>query len=435
MNISVFGTGYVGLVTGLGLAELGHKVVCVDLDEDKIRDLSNSKVSFYEPGVQKLLEKNIEKSKISFITDPQKGVEFGEVIFNCVGTPGREDGSANLDYVLDVARNVAEYSTGKNKLLVNKSTVPPGTARKCQEVIKDTNNLNNITVVSNPEFLREGSAFYDFTHPDKIVIGAQDDFVFGIMRKVYTGRLRTYIPILETNWETAEIIKYANNSFLATKISFINEIANICDKIGADVKVVSQAMGLDNRISPKFLSAGIGYGGSCFPKDVRALNSLARNKGYSSRLLREVDSLNERQRKIIIEKVTDLFGQDLSNKLFTIWGLSFKPKTSDIRESPASDVVISLLEKGARLKVYDPVAMDEFKKIFPNQVEYSKNIEDSVLGSEGIILLTEWDEFRNVNFLEIGKSMKSKCLFDGRNIYEPALINEEGFKYLGIGRK
>jgi len=292
-----------------------------------------------------------------------------------------------------------------------------------------------VQVVSNPEFLREGSAMYDFTHPDKIVVGAKTDLAFNIMRKIYTGRMRTYIPILETNWETAEMIKYSNNSFLATKISFINEIANICDFVGADVKVISQAMGMDNRISPKFLSAGIGYGGSCFPKDVRALNYLANEKGYNSKLLNEVDKLNDRQRLIIFEKLKQKFKDNLSDKVFTIWGLSFKPKTSDIREAPSREIVNKLLDSGAKLKVYDPEAINEFKEEYGNKIEYSKSIKDSVKNSDSIILLTEWDEFRNLDFSELGGLMNNKILFDGRNIYEPDLIKEEGFEYSGIGRK
>ena len=270
MNISVFGTGYVGLVTGACLSNLGHKVLCIDIDKEKVEKLKNGVIPFYEPGLENLVKRNKGKERLAFSTDVKEGVEFADIIFNCVGTPGKKDGTANLSYVLGVAENVGKFANG-DKILINKSTVPPGTARKSQEVIEGTNPIHSIDVVSNPEFLAEGKAVHDFTHPDKIVVGAKNARAFSLLRKVYTGRVRTYIPFLETNWETAEMIKYANNSFLATKISFINEMANICDRVGADVKLISQAIGMDYRICAKFLNPGVGYGGSCFPKDVRAL--------------------------------------------------------------------------------------------------------------------------------------------------------------------
>lgn len=380
--------------------------------------------------------RNKERGRLTFSTDVKEGVSFGEVIFNCVGTPSREDGSADLSAVFSVAESVGKYAQ-EYKVLVNKSTVPPGTAQRCHDLIVSVNPSSPVEVVSNPEFLAEGKAVHDFTHPDKIVVGAKSDRPFHYLKKVYTGRVRTYIPTLETDWGTAEMIKYANNSFLATKISFINEIANICDRVGADVKLVAQAMGLDYRINPRFLNPGVGYGGSCFPKDVRALIHTAREQGYEPQLLDEVHSLNERQKKMLQYKAERFFGKDLTGRTFSVWGVSFKPKTSDVREAPALVLIKDLLERGATVKVYDPIAMHEAKLIFKNEsnVYFSDSIINSVNDSSGIFLVTEWDEFRAVNFAELGKEMKEKVLFDGRNIYEPELVREEGFEYFGVGRQ
>jgi UDPglucose 6-dehydrogenase len=431
VKISVFGTGYVGLVTGACLANLGHEVLCIDVDEKKIELLQQGNIPFYEPGLKDLVSRNKEKKRLFFSTDTQNAIKSGEVIFNCVGTPGKQDGSADLKYVFNVAKEVGKYAQ-EYKVLINKSTVPPGTAKKCQELINSDNS--EVEVVSNPEFLAEGKAVYDFTHPDKIVVGAKSSKAFSLIRNIYTGRIRTYIPILETDWETAEMIKYANNSFLSTKISFINEIANICDKIGADIKIVSQAIGMDYRISPKFLQAGIGYGGSCFPKDVRALFQLADVNGYDAKLLKEVDAVNVRQRYILLDKIKARYN-DISDRTFSIWGLSFKPKTSDIREAPALVLIYELLNLGAKINVVDPIAIEETKNVFGDKINYFYDIEESVNGSSGILLMTEWDEFRNVNFSQISSGMSEKVIFDGRNIYEPELVKEEGFEYYGVGRR
>ncbi len=433
MNISIFGTGYVGLVTGACLANLGHSILCIDIDERKIIQLQQGNIPFYEPGLNELVRRNVEKGKLAFSCDVQRGVRCGEVIFNCVGTPENEQGAADLRAVFEVAKVVAQYAE-QSKILVNKSTVPPGTARACDLLMQSIAPIP-IEVVSNPEFLAEGKAVYDFTHPDKIVIGAHSTSAFSTLRKVYTGRIRAYIPFVETDWETAEMIKYANNSFLATKISFINEIANICDAVGADVKVVAQAMGMDYRINPRFLNAGVGYGGSCFPKDVRALYHLAKEKGYDATLLKEVDLVNEKQKQKIVQKIHERFGADIGKKQFTIWGLSFKPNTSDVRESPSVTVISELLKEGAMVVVYDPIAMEEMQKVFPHAVQYSHSLIESVHGSSALIVLTEWDEFRNASFSELGKQMTTKIMFDGRNIYEPELVREEGFEYYGVGRR
>jgi len=433
MNISIFGTGYVGLVTGACLANLGHKITCVDIDEKKIETLNRGKIPFYEPGLKELVAKNKEKGRLNFTVNAEEAIASAEAIFNCVGTPSQDDGSADLSYVFSVAETVGKFAQGY-KLLINKSTVPAKTARKCQDIIKITNPNSEVEMVSNPEFLKEGSAIYDFTHPDKIVVGAQNGKAYSILRKIYTGRVRTYIPFLETDWETAELIKYGNNSFLATKICFINEIANICDKIGADVKLVTQAMGLDYRISPKFLNPGIGYGGSCFPKDVRALYHTAKENGYDAKFLREVDQLNERQKEIFIPLILKKL-EEIQGNTVSLLGLSFKPQTDDVRESSSLRLINKLLEKNVKIKVYDPIAMNNVKEIYPQQIIYCDSVEESVEDSDIIILSTEWDEFRNINFTELGKRMKNKILFDGRNIYEPELVREEGFEYYGVGRK
>ena len=433
MKISVFGTGYVGLVTGACLANLGHAVLCIDVDEQKIRLLQEGEIPFYEPGLKELVLKNKEKGRLSFTTDTKLGVHFGDAVFNCVGTPSEHDGKADLKYVFKVAEEVGRMAEGY-KVLINKSTVPPGTAQKCAELIKGIKVNSQVEVVSNPEFLKEGSAVYDFNHPDKIVVGARTDRAYGLLRKIYTGRVRTYIPVLETNWETAETIKYANNSFLATKISFINEMANICDKVGADVKLVAQAMGMDYRISAKFLNPGIGYGGSCFPKDVRALICTAEEKGYIAGLLKEVDQLNERQKEVFLPRVLEKL-KAVGGEVVTLWGLSFKPKTDDLREASSLRLIKSLLEKGIKVRVYDPIAMEEAKKIFREGVTFCNSVEESAEGSDIVVLVTEWDEFRNVNLAEIGETMRNKVLFDGRNIYEPEMVREEGWEYYGVGRQ
>ena len=434
MKIAVFGTGYVGLVTGACLSNLGHEVLCIDIDEHKIASLMRGELTFYEPGLLDLVQRNREKNRLRFSTVPKEGIEFASVIFNCVGTPGQSDGSADLSYVFSVAQNVAQFANGP-KTLVNKSTVPPGTAQNCANIIEQVQGAHPISVVSNPEFLAEGKAIHDFTHPDKIVVGAKNEESFGLLRKVYTGRVRTYIPLIETDWETAEMIKYANNSFLATKISFINEMANICDHVGADVRLISQAIGMDYRICAKFLNPGVGYGGSCFPKDVRALIRTARANGYEAKLLNEVDLLNERQKDTLFTMIRNRFGSDLKGHHFSVLGLSFKPKTSDIREAPSLVLIEQLLHHGAQVQVYDPVAMEEVKEEIGAKVTYCNSIEECTNNSSALLVVTEWDEFRNIDLRTLGKQMKSKIVFDGRNIYEPELVREDGFEYYGIGRR
>lgn len=431
MKISIFGVGYVGLVTGASLANLGHEVVCADIDVVKIARLEKGEMPFYEPGLKELVQRTKDKQKLSFTADLAGAVQFGEVLFNCVGTPAQDDGSADLRALYAVVELIASI-TENYKVLVTKSTVPPGTARKCQEIL----NANNkeVDLVSNPEFLKQGNAVYDFNHPDKIVIGAQSERAFQSMRKVYHGLVKTYIPMLEMDWETAEMTKYANNAFLATKISYINEIANICGLVGADVKLVAKAIGMDQRIGARFLNAGIGYGGSCFPKDVKALVAVAQEYGYAAQLLQAADAVNQKQKEILLPHILEKLKQ-ISGDTATVWGLSFKPKTSDLREAPAVVLIHGLLERGIKIKVYDPVAGEEARKIFGETITYCSSVEESVAQSDAIILVTEWDEFRNINFNELGKLMRNKIIFDGRNIYDPDSLREEGFEYYGVGRR
>ena len=431
MKISVFGSGYVGLVTGASLANLGHDVLCADIDASKIVGLEKGEIPFFEPGLKELVHRTTEKQKLAFTSDLSVAVEFGEMLFNCVGTPARSDGSADLGALYAVVELVARQAQG-HKSLVTKSTVPPGTARKCQQIIDGYKA--SVEMISNPEFLKQGNAVYDFNHPDKIVIGAQSEKAFHLMRKVYHGLIKTYIPFLEMDWETAEMVKYANNAFLATKISYINEIANICDKVGADVRLVAKAIGMDYRIGPKFLNAGIGYGGSCFPKDVKALVAAAREQGYDARLLQEVDRVNQHQKEIIIPQIIEKLAQ-VGGTTVTLWGLSFKPKTSDVREAPSAILIQRLLEKGIQIQVYDPVAMDEVRILFGDTITYCRSLEESAQSSSMIILVTEWDEFRNVDFGKLGKKMHHKIMIDGRNIYEGDELREEGFDYTGVGHR
>ena len=450
MKITIFGTGYVGLVTGASLANFGHHVLCVDIDAEKIKILEQGEIPFYEPGLKEMVQKNKEKKRLFFSTNLQEGVHFGEALFNCVGTPTKVDGASDLTALFAVVELVAKTAR-EHKLLVIKSTVPPGTTRKVKEKVlnykkEDYKKEDQIAealvdVASNPEFLKQGNAVYDFNHPDKIVVGATSEKAFQLLRKIYQGLIKSYIPYLEMELETAEMTKYANNAFLATKISFINEIANICALTGADVKLVAKAIGMDHRIGPKFLNAGIGYGGSCFPKDVQALVTASQEQGYQAKLLQEVHALNERQKRLLIPKILEKM-QEINGTTLTLWGASFKPKTNDLRSAPALILMEELLQKGMSIRgmsirLYDPIALPEVRKIFgeSKSVIYCSSLEESVEGSDLIVLVTEWDEFRNVSFADLGRLMKNKILFDGRNIYDPETIREEGFTYYGIGRK
>ncbi|HLC75291.1 MAG TPA: UDP-glucose/GDP-mannose dehydrogenase family protein [Candidatus Nanoarchaeia archaeon] len=431
MKISIFGAGYVGLVTSACLADLGHLVLCVDTDTHKIESLTHGQIPFFEPGLDSLVKKTYAKGKLRFTSDSREAVEFGDVIFICVGTPSLATGEADVRAVLDVATVVARHINGY-KVVVVKSTVPPGTTRKVYDIIKQ-HCERPFDVVANPEFLREGVALRAFQYPDKIVVGAASDKAVEIMRKVYSGRMRTYLPLVDTNWETAELIKYASNCFLAMKISLANEFANLCDIVGADIKTLAFALGLDNRIGPRFLNAGVGYGGSCFPKDVHAIAHFARKHGYTASLIEGIEAFNERQKNKINEKIAAVFG-NVRGKTFCVWGLSFKPGTSDMRAAPSIAIVQKLLHDGASVRVYDPEATDEARKIFGDHVVYCGSAEEAAQGSDAILLVTEWDEFRNVDLGSIRASMKGNKLFDGRNIYEPHAVRDEGFEYYGMGK-
>jgi len=430
VKISIIGTGYVGLVTGTCLSDFGLDVVCVDKDNKKIECLNSGKVPIYEPNLEALIKKNISAGRLTFTTDLENAVQQSKVIFIAVGTPSNDDGSANLQQIEKVAQQIATYMN-EYKVIVNKSTVPIGTCTKIKEII-NSSSPSPFDIVSNPEFLREGSAVYDFTHPDKIVIGTTSPKALKIMQEIYRPLYLIDTPFVITNPETAELIKYACNAFLATKITFINEIANLCDKVGADVHQIAKAMGLDGRISPKFLHPGPGYGGSCFPKDTEALYHFATTCGYEFKLLKGVISANKRQRELMVEKIKHHLG-DLKGKTIGILGLAFKQNTDDIRKSPSIYIIKLLLKEGANIKCFDPLAMDNTKKILPN-LTYCQDEYETSAGSDALVIATEWNQFRNLDLSKIKKLLKSPILIDLRNLYEPAKLKEIGFIYKGVGR-
>ena len=437
MKISIVGTGYVGLVTGTCFAETGINVTCVDIDKQKIERLRKGIIPIYEPGLDKMVVNNIEKNRLSFTTDIKESLDQTEVIFIAVGTPPGEDGSADLKYVMEVARQI-----GRNMdhylVVVTKSTVPIGTSIKVKNAIKEELNKRGVDiqydVASNPEFLKEGNAVEDFLKPDRIVVGVENETAQKMIQKLYKPFLLNGHPILFMDIPSAELTKYAANSMLATKISFMNDIANLCEIVGADINMVRKGIGTDSRIGNKFIYAGIGYGGSCFPKDVKALIKTAGDNNYSLRLLKAVEEINKDQKEVLVNKVKAHFKNDLDNKTIALWGLAFKPNTDDMREAPSSVIINQLLDAGVKIRAYDPVATDEAVKIFGNRIEYGKDPYDVLVDADALLLITEWTEFRMPNFKVMKKLMKSKVLFDGRNIYDPAEVKENGFDYHGIGR-
>ena len=442
MKICIIGTGYVGLVTGTCLADFGLQVTCVDQDKNKISLLNSRGVPIYESNLAPLIEKNISAGRLTFSTDLKKAVKQSKVIFIAVGTPPNHDGSANLQQIEKVAQQIACH-INEYKVIVNKSTVPIGTAHKIKEIINSfsPSPLRGeggvrvkypFDVVSNPEFLREGSAVYDFTHPDKIVIGTNSPKALKIMQEIYRPLYLIDTPFVVTNPETAELIKYACNAFLATKITFINEIANLCDKVGADVHQIAKAMGLDGRISPKFLHPGPGYGGSCFPKDTEALYHFSSTCGYEFKLLKGVISANKRQRELMVDKIKQHL-KDLKGKTIAVLGLAFKQNTDDIRNSPSIDIINLLLEEGAHIKCFDPLAMDNTKKILPDLI-YCQDEYETAQGSDALLITTEWNQFRNLDLLKIKKLLKNPILLDLRNLYDPTTLKSLGFIYEGVGR-
>ncbi|MBU4510122.1 UDP-glucose/GDP-mannose dehydrogenase family protein [bacterium] len=443
MQITIVGTGYVGLVTGTCLSDFGLEVICVDKDNKKIECLNSGKVPIYEPNLEDLIQKNISAGRLTFTTDIEQAVKQSKVIFIAVGTPSNNDGSANLKQIEKVAQQIAT-SLNEYKVIVNKSTVPVGTTRKIKEIInsfspsplKGEGRVRvkySFDIVSNPEFLREGSAIYDITHPDKIVIGYENDKAKQIMQEIYRPLYLIDTPFVFTTPETAELIKYACNTFLATKITFINEIANLCDKVGADVHQVAKAMGLDGRISPKFLHPGPGFGGSCFPKDTEALCSIATSYGYEFKTLQAVISANKRQRELMVEKIKHLLG-DLKDKTIGVLGLAFKQNTDDIRKSPSIDIIQLLLKEGAQIRCFDPLAMENSRKVLPT-LTYCQDEYETAEHCDALVIATEWNQFRNLDLLKIKKLLKTPILIDLRNLYEPAQAKALDFIYEGVGRK
>lgn len=432
MHIAVIGTGYVGLVTGACFAEFGVDVTCVDVDEEKIARLSDGIIPIYEPGLEQLVTKNLQTGRLNFTTDLKTGVERGLVIFLAVGTPPKDDGSPELKYIDAAARSIAEHMNDY-KVIVTKSTVPVGNGERLRVLIREHQSKpTDFGIVSNPEFLREGAAINDFMRPDRIVIGSRDEDAIEIMRELYRPLFLIETPFVVTSLEAAELTKYAANAFLATKISFINEIANLCDRVGCDVHDVARAIGMDKRIGNKFLHPGPGYGGSCFPKDTSALASVAREYGSDSLIVDAVMEVNRRQRAVMIPKIEKLV-ESLSGKTIAVLGLSFKPETDDMREAPSIDIIRGLTERGAQIRAYDPAAMMEARKCLPD-IFYAEDEYDAVTGADALVFMTEWNQFRALNMERVRKLMKSPKIADLRNIYEPADMRELGFDYVGVGR-
>lgn len=432
MHIAVIGTGYVGLVTGACFAEFGVEVTCVDVDEDKIDRLNKGIIPIYEPGLDQIVEKNSKAGRLHFTTEIKTAVEQALVIFLAVGTPPKEDGSPDMSFYESAAKSIAESMNGY-KVLVTKSTVPVGTGKWLREYVhKNQKVKTNFGVASNPEFLREGAAIEDFMRPDRVVIGSNEEDAIAIMKDLYRPLYLIETPIVITSLEAAELIKYAANAFLATKITFINEIANLCDAIGCDVHDVARGMGMDNRIGRKFLHPGPGYGGSCFPKDTRALTTVADQFGVETLIVDAVIEANERQRDAMIPKIEKLVG-DLNGKQIGVLGLSFKPETDDMRESPAIDIIKELQNRGAKVKAFDPVAMEEAKHCLPD-IEYATDEFDAIEGADVLVFLTEWNQFRALDMEKVKRLLKTPKIADLRNIYEPKDMQELGFEYVGVGR-
>ena len=432
MRICVIGTGYVGLVAGTCLAEMGNSVICVDNNEEKLEKLRNGVVPIYEPGLEELIKVNVAEDRLSFSSDLKTAVEKSLVCFIAVGTPQGEDGSADLQYVYQVAKQIGK-SINNYKVIVDKSTVPVGTADKVTEIIKQE-TAHNFDVVSNPEFLKQGAAVDDFLKPDRVVIGSNSQKATEIMQELYAPFLRTGNPVIIMDVRSAEMTKYASNSFLAVKISYANEIANICEKVGANAEMVRIGMCSDKRIGSQFLFPGLGYGGSCFPKDVKALLKTAKDNGCDTQMLESADSINKLQRKLFVDKILKHFNNDVNGKTFAVWGLAFKPKTDDMREAPAITIINLLLEKGAKIQAYDPKAMESAKYHFADKITYAKNSYDAINDADALLLLTEWNEFRRPDFDRIKSTLKTPLIFDGRNQYDAKRMRERGFTYYSIGK-
>ena len=433
MKITVIGTGYVGLVTGTCLAETGNDVVCVDIDETKVKKMQSGEVPIYEPHLDVIFLRNITANRLKFTTSLTEGLDHGEIIFLALPTPEDDDGSADLSYVLGVANNIGKLIKDY-KVIVDKSTVPVGTAELVRETISKHTDVE-FDVVSNPEFLREGFAVDDFLKPERIIIGTSSDRASNLMQKLYKPFVRSGNPIILMDEKSAELTKYAANSFLATKITFMNEIANFCEKVGADVDKVRAGMGTDSRIGKRFLFPGIGYGGSCFPKDVKALNKSGHDIGYNFNILDSVIKVNDDQKRILIPRIESYFNNDLSNKTIAIWGLAFKPETDDIREAPSLYMIEDFLKKGAKITVFDPEAMQNVKRKFGDKINYATSMYEAVNNADALVISTEWSIFRTPNLKKLKDKLNNPVIFDGRNLYDVNDMESEGFYYSSIGRK
>ena len=438
MKIAVIGTGYVGLVSGTCFAETGIQVTCVDIDRKKIANLKKGEVPIYEPGLERLVKNNLEKKRLSFSTSLKDSIVDCEAVFIAVGTPPDEDGSADLQYVLEVAREIGR-NMNDYLVVITKSTVPINTSEKVRSAISEELEKRGANiefdVASNPEFLKEGAAVNDFLKPDRIVIGTDSERAEKTIHRLYKPFLLNGHPVITMDIRSAEMTKYAANAMLATKISFMNEIANLCEEVGADVNMVRKGIGSDPRIGNKFIYPGVGYGGSCFPKDVKALVKIANHYNTPLRILQSVEDANDHQKTVIGKKVLSHFGGDLNGKIIAVWGLSFKPETDDMREAPSLVIIDSLLKAGAEVAAYDPVAMEEARRLLENRIRYAKDRHEALLDAHALVIVTEWSEFRMPNYRMMEKLMKEKVIFDGRNIYEPAEMLEYGFSYYSIGRK
>ncbi|MGB4309797.1 MAG: UDP-glucose/GDP-mannose dehydrogenase family protein [Candidatus Cloacimonadaceae bacterium] len=439
MKLCIIGTGYVGLVTGTCFAEMGNNVICVDIDEAKIAMLNRGEVPIYEPGLKEMIDTNSAAGRITFTTGLKDAVQRSEIIFIAVGTPADEDGSADLSHVIDVSKSIAQY-VNEPKIIVTKSTVPVGTADLVKQTIKarmkELDNVHEFTIVSNPEFLKEGAAIDDFMKPDRVILGVEDEEAAKIMKELYEPFSRGAERILVMNIRSAEMTKYASNAFLATKISFMNELSHLCEALDADISEVRHGMGSDTRIGHKFIFPGVGYGGSCFPKDVRALISMHSDAGTSARIIQAVEETNQSQKMVLVDKLVKLWGEDMSGKTIAIWGLAFKPQTDDMREAPATVIINALLGMGATIQAYDPIAIPTAKKVFANtdNITFVESEYDALEGADAMLLVTEWHIFRLPDWQKMKGLMKQPLILDGRNQYEPQTMRELGFEYHSIGR-
>ena len=436
MNIAIVGTGYVGLVSGTCFSDMGINVTCVDVDQTKIDNLKKGIIPIYEPGLEEMVKKNIKAGRLKFETDLTRVLDDVDVVFSAVGTPPDEDGSADLKYVLAVARTIGQ-NINKYTVIVTKSTVPVGTAAKVKATIQEELDRRGVNiefdVASNPEFLKEGAAIKDFMSPDRVVVGVESERARKIMTRLYKPFMLVNDRMIFTDIPSAEMIKYAANAMLATRISFMNDIANLCELVGADVNMVRKGIGSDNRIGKKFLYPGCGYGGSCFPKDVKALIKTAEKAGYSMRVLKAVEEVNERQKEVLFDKLLKHFDGDIAGKTIAIWGLAFKPETDDMREAPSLILIDKIITAGGKVKVYDPIAIEECQRRIGNKVTYGTDMYDAALDADALLLVTEWREFRFPNFTILGKVMKEKVIIDGRNIYDRNELNQHEFTYYKIG--